>query len=169
LVYEGINFTKGDSMKKAYLLLAAVLCLVTAAFAGADFSGSWVLDPAKSDPMQMGRGGGGGNAPIEITLTITMSAAEMSVSRTTAMGAGETKYMLDGKENTASVQGGELKYKALWDGGNLTIAGTRTTQRGERPMKEVYSLSADGKVLTITSTRTGQQGETVRKQVFNKK
>ena len=53
--------------------------------------------------------------------------------------------------------------------GSLTIAGTRTTQRGERPMKEVYSLSADGKVLTIVSTRTGQQGETTRKQVFNKK
>ena len=77
--------------------------------------------------------------------------------------------MLDGKENTAPTQVGELKYKALWDGGNLTISGTRTTQRGERPMKEVYSLSADGKVLTIVSTRTGQQGETTRKQVFSKK
>lgn len=62
-----------------------------------------------------------------------------------------------------------MKYQAVWEGDNLTISGVRTTQRGERPMKEVYSLSADGKMLTIESTRTGQQGETIRKQVFNKK
>jgi len=153
-------------MKKANLLMAAVLCLVTAAFAGADFSGSWVLDAANSDQTQMGPGGG---APGETTMTIAMSATEMTVTRTTARGASENKYLLDGKENTAASQGGELKYKAVWDGGSLTISGTRTTQRGERPMKEVYSLSADGKVLTIVSTRTGQQGETTRKQVFNKK
>jgi len=154
-------------MKKANLLIAAVLCMAAAAFAGADFNGTWVLDVANSDQTQMGPGGGG--APAEVTVTITMSATDMTVNRTTARGASETKYALNGKENTASSQGGELKYTAVWDGGNLTIAGTRTTQRGERRMKEVYSLSADGKVLTIVSTRTGQQGETTRRQVFNKK
>jgi DNA-binding CsgD family transcriptional regulator len=154
-------------MKKMNLLLAGVLCMAIAASAGADFSGTWVLDPENSDQMRMGPGGGG--APTEITMTITMSPTEMTVSRTTARGASETKYVLDGKENTASTQRGELKYKAVWEGNSLTISGTRTTQRGERPMKEVYSISADGKVLTIVSTRTGQQGETTRKQVFNKK
>ena len=154
-------------MKKLNLLLAGVLCLATIAFAGADFSGSWVLDPANSDPMRMGPGGSG--APTEITMTITMSSTEMTVSRTTARGASETKYVLDGKENTSSTERGELKYKAGWEGDSLTISGTRTTQRGERPINEVYSLSADGKVLTISSTRSGQQGETTRKQVFNKK
>ena len=155
-------------MKKVYLLLAGVLCLAIAAFAGADFSGSWTLDPENSDQAQMGRGGGGGT-PTETTMTITMSPTEMTVSRTTARGTSETKYVLDGKENTSSTQRGELKYKAVWEGDSLTISGTRTTQRGERPMNEVYSLSADGKVLTIVSTLTGQQGETIRKQVFNKK
>lgn len=154
-------------MKKANLLMAGVLFVAAAAFAGADFSGTWVLDAANSDQTQMGPGGGG--APGETTMAIAMSATEMTVNRTTPRGASETKYVLDGKENTATSQGGELKYKAVWDGGSLTISGTRTTQRGERPMKEVYSLSADGKVLTIVSTRTGQQGETIRKQVFNKK
>ena len=170
-----IIFAKGEAMKKSVLLLIAVFCLAAAVFAGADFSGTWILDTAKSDPVQQGRGGGeggaggGGGAPAEVTMTITMAAAEMTVSRTTAMGANETKYKLDGTENTVSSQGGELKYKAVWDGGNMTISGTRITQRGERPMKEVYSLSADGKVLTIARTRTGQQGETTTKQVFNKK
>ncbi len=153
-------------MKKVNLMIAAMLCLATAAFAGADFSGTWVLDAANSDQTQMGPGGG---APAEVTMTVTMSATEMTVNRTTARGTSETKYALDGKENTVSSQGGELKYTAVWNGGSLTISGTRTTQRGERPLKEVYSLSGDGKVLTITSTRTGQQGETTRKQVFNKK
>jgi DNA-binding CsgD family transcriptional regulator len=161
------QISKGETMGKTSLFLAAVFFVGPIAFAGADFSGSWVLDPAKSDQMQMGRGGGG--APAEMTMTITMSPSEMTVSRTTARGPRETKYKLDGNENTSSTQGGELKYKAAWNGNSLTISGTRTTQRGERPIKEVYSLSDDGKVLTIASTRNGQQGETTTKQVFNKK
>ena len=175
-------------MKNVFLVLALVLCMVAVAYAAADFSGNWVLDPAKSDQQQMGRmggggapgggapgggapgGGPGGGAAMQSAMTIKMSAAEMTITRTTAMGESETKYVLDGKENTVTTQRGETKYKAVWDGGNLTISGTTTSQRGgERPMKEVYSLSADGKELTIASTRSGQQGETVRKQVYTKK
>ncbi len=176
-------------MKKAFLLVAVVLCLVTVVFAAADFSGTWVLDPAKSDAQQMGRGGagagggggaggaggpggragaGGGGAAQE--MTITMSSTEMTISRAAAGGASETKYVLDGKENKITQQNGETKYKAVWDGGTLTISGSRTSQRGgERPMKEAYSLSADGKALTVASTRSGQQGETISKRVYNKK
>ena len=184
-------------MKKAFLLLALVVCMVAVAYAGADFSGTWVLDPAKSDQPQARMGGGapggggpggggapgggapgmgapgggpGGGAGMQSTMTIKMSAAEMAITRTTAMGESETKYILDGKENTVTTQRGDTKYKAVWDGGNLTISGTTTSQRGgERPMKEVYSLSADGKELTIARTSSGQQGETVRKQVYTKK
>jgi hypothetical protein len=171
------NLTEGEIvMKKAFVVLVAVLCLATVVFAAADFSGTWVLDPSKSDQGQMGRGGRGGGeggpgggAPMEITMSITMTANEMTVSRTTPGGVNETKYVLDGKENTVTSQRGELKYKAAWEGNNLTISGTMATQRGDRPMKEVYSLSADGKELTLARTSSGQQSETVRKQVFNKK
>jgi hypothetical protein len=182
-------------MKKSFLLFAVIIGLVAFAVAAADFSGTWVLDPSKSDQNQrMGRGGaggpgggGGGGAAVgggaggpgggggqgggSQEMTIKMSPTEMTITRNSARGgAGETKYVLDGKENTSTTQGGELKYKATWDGGNLAISGTRTSQRGgESPMKEVYSLSADGKVLTIARTRSGQQGETTTKQVYNKK
>jgi hypothetical protein len=179
-------------MKKTCLLLAVVLCLVTVVFAAADFSGTWVLDPAKSDAQQMGRGGaggaggpgggpgggagggggrnGGGGGGAAQEMTITMSSTEMTISRAATGGTNETKYALDGKENKITQQNGELKYKAIWDGGTLTISGSRTSQRGgERPMKEAYSLSADGKVLTVASTRSGQQGETINKRVYNKK
>lgn len=187
---QGAINRKGETMKKSYLLFAVVFCLAAVfVLAAANFGGTWVLDTEKSDPAQMGRGGaggaggpggggaggaggaggpgggrGGGGGAQE--MTITMSATEMTISR----GTNETKYMLDGKENTATTRGGEIKYKAVWDGGNLTISGTRTSQRGgESPMKEVYSLSADGKVLTVASTRSGQQGETINKRVYNKK
>ena len=175
-------------MKKACLLFAVILCLVVVVFAAADFSGTWVLDTAKSDPVQMGRGGaggpgggaggpgggaggpGGGAGGGSQEMTIKMSSTEMTISRAAASGTNETKYVLDGKESTTTTRGGELKYKAVWDGGTLTISGTRTSQRGgESPMKEVYSLSADGKVLTVASTRSGQQGETTTKRVYNKK
>jgi hypothetical protein len=170
------KLTEGEIvMKKAFLLFALVLCLATLVVAAVDFSGTWVLDPSKSD-QRMGRGGRGGGeggpgggAPVEITMSITMTGNEMTVSRTTPAGANETKYVLDGKENTATTQRGDLKYKAVWEGSSLVISGTTSTQRGDRPMKEAYSLSADGKELTIARTTSGQQGETVRKQVFNKK
>lgn len=158
-------------MKKALLLIAIGLCLSAVAVAGIDFSGTWVLDPAKSDPMAGGRGGGGGGAaptgPVEIV--VTQAGNDLTITRSFGGTAMETKYTMDGAEHTATSQRGDLKYKAVLGADGLTVTGTRTTQRGDQPMKEAYTLSADGKVLTIATTRTGQQGETTTKQVYNKK
>jgi hypothetical protein len=165
-------------MKKALLLFAIGLCLVAAAYA-ANMSGTWVLDPAKSDQMGGGRqggaagaaggagqrGGGGGAAEI----TIAQTATEFSITRTQGGNPSETKYTTDGAEHTLSTQRGDTKYKAVWSGDILTISGTRAGRNGDTPFKEAYSVSADGKVLTIASTRQGQDGETTTKQVYNKK
>jgi hypothetical protein len=162
-------------MKKAYLLLIVGLCLVALAMAAPDFSGTWVMNAEKSDQMG-GRAGGGGGARGGGRggmgggeMVIKMSGSEMTVSQNFGGNSMDTVYTLDGAEHTTTARGGDLKYKATWSGETLTIEGTTTTQRGERPMKESYSLSADGKELTIASTRTGQQGETVTKRVYDKK
>ena len=156
-------------MKKACLLFAIGLCLVAVALAAANMSGTWVLDPAKSDPMGGGRGGGGGAPAGPVEIVIAQTAADLTITRSFGGNAMETKYITDGAEHTATSQRGDLKYKASWSGGELSVTGTRTTQRGDQPMKEAYSVSADGKVLTIASTRTGPNGEQVNKQVYNKK
>lgn len=157
-------------MKSKWVLITVFLlaaCMAVWALAAKDFSGTWVLDPSKSDQMMGGRGGG---APRTVEIVIAHSGNEFTITRTFQGNAMETKYILDGAEHTqSSGRGGELKYKAAWDGDNLVISGTRVTQRGEMPMKEVYSLSEDGKVLTIATTRSGPQGEQVFKRVYNRK
>jgi len=157
-------------MKRAYLVLGIGLCLVALAIAAPNFSGTWVMNPSKSD--QPGGGGGGGRGGGGMgggEMTITQTGNEMTVTRTMGQNTVETKYVLDGAEHTVNTGRGDLKYKAVWSGEKLTISGTQTTQRGDSPMKAEYSLSADGKELTIANTRQGQSGETVMKSVYDKK
>jgi hypothetical protein len=160
-------------------LLVFGIALLALAVAAPNFSGAWIRDKAKSDPMGMGRpggGGGGGQAPdVEVTLTIKQDANSFETS--TQRGdrpPRETKYTLDGKENTTTTQRGSTVSKSKWNGDVLVIEGVQkfTNQAGdamEMKFKDEYSLSADGKVLTVTNTSSGPQGERTSKQVYNKK
>ena len=60
------------------LIAAIVLPFSARAQGKADFSGTWTLDTAKSDPPPQGRGGGGGGGGG--TLTIKQTASELSVT-----------------------------------------------------------------------------------------
>lgn len=62
-----------------------------------------------------------------------------------------------------------LKYKAVLSGNSVHITGTQSSQSGDRPVDQTYTLSADGKTLTLASIRQGQNGPTTRKQVYDKK
>jgi len=162
-------------MKRALLLLAIALCLAAVVIAAPDFSGTWVLNAEKTaaaNPQPAGGGGGAGGRGGGMgggEMTIKMTATEMTISRTMGQNVQETKYILDGKENTVNTGRGDLKYKATWGGDVLTIAGTQSSTRGDSPYKAEYSLSADGKTLTVANTRQGQSGEMVTKQIYDKK
>jgi DNA-binding CsgD family transcriptional regulator len=160
-------------MKRALLLLAIALCLAAVVIAAPDFSGTWVLNAEKTaaaNPQAAGGGGGGrGGGMGGGEMTIKMTATEMTISRTMGQNVQETKYILDGKENTVNTGRGDLKYKATWGGDVLTIAGTQSSTRSDSPYKAEYSLSADGKTLTVANTRQGQSGEMVTKQIYDKK
>ena len=71
-------------------------------------------------------------------------------------------------EHVATPQA-SLKYKAVLSGNSVHITGTQSSQSGDRPVDQTYTLSADGKTLTLTSVRQGQNGPTTRKQVYDKK
>ena len=68
---------------KRVMLLALIAALVlpfsARAQGKADFSGTWTLDTAKSDPPPQGRGGGGGGGGGG-TQTIKQTASELSVT-----------------------------------------------------------------------------------------
>lgn len=181
-------------MKRSNLIMTvSIMTLFVAATmlaAGVNFSGTWVRDKDKSDPMQMGGrgpggpggggqrpGGGGGMANAEITLVLKQTGDDFLLTRKIVAGGQERppieqKFTLDGKENVNSSGRGELKSKSKWNKDKLVIEGSQkvNTPNGEFEIeiKDEYSLSADGKVLTVTTTRTTPGGEQTAKQVYNK-
>jgi hypothetical protein len=166
-------------MKKAFVLVFGFLLLASLALAQGktpDFSGTWVLDKAKSDPMMGGRGGGGGGQPgmmPDVTLTIEHSGTTLKIKRVTKTEQGDRvqdlAYTTDGKENTnPGGRGGEVKSKSTWDGAKLVTKWTQETPQGSSEVTEVRSLSADGKTLTIETTRVFQGEPRTTKQIFNK-
>lgn len=157
-------------MRKALLLFALGLGLVAVAVAGVDFSGTWAFDAAKSD---QGRGGGGGGRGFGGgDMTIKQTGNELTISRTFGENTIDTKYIMDGAEHSVETQGmmgGTMKYKAELSGSTLSITGTRTTQRGESPINQKYTLSEDGKSLTMVNVMNMGGQEMTMKQVYNKK
>jgi hypothetical protein len=160
------------------LIVAAALALPTLAMAQGktDFSGTFMMDEAKSDPAPAGRGGGGGGGGgrggggTASKLVIKQTAGEVSIERTLANGPETVVFKLDGSESTNKMGMGEGKSKATWDGANLVV---NTTQQLQTPngnvditTKDVYSMA--GGVLTVTTTRTTARGDTTRKIVYNK-
>jgi hypothetical protein len=157
------------------LAAALVVPFMAQAQAKPNFSGTWTLDQAKSDPPPQrggggggggGRGGGGGGGgrggggPI----TIVQSAADIKI--------GEATYKLDGSESVNQMQGRggpqEVKSKARWEGNTIVIESTRDMGGMSITTKEVRSLSADGKEMTVQTTNQTPQGEMTRKTVFTK-
>ena len=164
-------------MKKVVLFtLVAVTAFAVGAFAQTpNFSGKWVLDPAKTEmggapgggPPGGGgaRGAGGGMAgPI----TITQTATEMTIEQTMGENVMKTVYRLDGKESVNEGRGGmKSTYVSKWDGAKLLTTIKRETQQGTRESTEVRSLAADG-TMVVETTSQGPSGPTTRKMVYNK-
>ena len=135
----------------------------------ANFSGAWVLNQEKSTLPQGGQGGGQRMGGGEFT--VTQDATTLTQTRTGQDGTTrETKYVLDGKENTITTQRGETKYTAKWsaDGKSLTLVTKMSFNDNEFTSTSIWSLK-DAKTLSIESTRQGQNGEVKSTMVYDKK
>jgi hypothetical protein len=158
----------------ALLICILALALPAATFAQSkpDFSGSWTLDQAKSDPPPQRGGGGGGGGGGRMggggPVTIKMTANELSITSEGRGGPQTLTYKLDGTESTNEMQGRggpmQVKSKAKWDGSKIVIETTRDTQNGPVTTTETRSLSADGKEMTVET----KFGENSRKTVYTK-
>jgi hypothetical protein len=124
-----------------------------AARAHPDFTGTWTLDPAKSE---------GPMVPTSATLKVTQDEKSMKVERTTtAMGmtrTGTATYALDGSpsKNTVSANGQSVDFNstAEWSENVLVIKTTADFGGGAFSGTERYSLSDDKKTLVIASEAT---------------
>ena len=143
------------------LAAALVVPFIAQAQAKPDFSGTWTLDAAKSDPAPAGRGGRGGGGGAAGPVTIKQSATEITI--------GMNTYKLDGSETEIQGRGGVQKAKATWDGAKLVITTNIDARGAAITTKAVRSLSTDGKEMTVENTVTGMpQGGGTTKQVYTK-
>ncbi len=144
-------------MKRKLLMLVAMLAPMMAA----DFSGSWMLNVAKSQYGQF-------PAPDVMMRTVKMAGTQLTMStyQKGAQGevASELKYTTDGKP---SVNGASTGI-ARMEGDALVIESSREVQGAKLTQRDTWTLSPDKKTLTVQSHVKLPNGEFDVKQVFEK-
>jgi hypothetical protein len=146
-------------------LLTLALGLVQAQ-AKTDFSGTWKLNPSKSDFGQM-------PAPDSITEKITHQDPSLKANVATTGGMQgdmtyDMSYTTDGKECVNHIGDNELKSTLKWDSDDLVVESKGSFGGDEFTAKGRWSLSSDGKTLTVTQHFTSAMGEGDVKEVFDK-
>lgn len=139
----------------------ALFSLALPLAAAPNFSGSWMLNLAKSQYGQF-------PAPEVMLRTVQMQGGTLSMSTYQKGAQGEVttelKYTLDGKP---SVNGANTGI-AQWLGDTLVIESTREAQGAKLTQRDVWSLSPDGRTLTVATKVKLPGGEFDVKQVFEK-
>lgn len=169
-------------MKRIVISLATVSVLVASAWAAGaaatNFSGTWVLDKAKTEGLspQM--------ANVDsITWIVTQNDKTISVESKVVAGGQERpsqalSYNLDGSETTAELGGqmpGKANLKAKWmeDGKILELSAVehRTAQGQEftATRTDHWELAEGGKVLKVHRKSENPRGTQETKYYFTKK
>ena len=136
------------AVKVLALSIGAVAVLLSASAAGAqqaDHSGTWVLDPTRSDSAIQSE------STEPITLIITMGPSDVSIERREGAGSLTFSYRANGSP-TISTVGSERTVGTLrWDGPKLV---TETVYLGANPLAqiEVRTVSSDGREMVIETT-----------------
>lgn len=157
------------------LSLCCVLVLGSVSAAGTDFSGTWVLDKAKSEGLQ------GAMAGVDQTWVVSQDAKTLTVE--TQFSGGEREmpaqkrtYNLDGSETTAEVTGrmpGKAALKAKWMGEILELNSLRNVniQGNDVTIKSTdhWELADGGKTLKVHRTTETPRGSQESKLTLTKK
>ncbi|SPE31082.1 conserved exported hypothetical protein [Candidatus Sulfopaludibacter sp. SbA3] len=148
-------------------LVTLALIAASVSFAAApDFTGTWKLNPAKSDF-------GPFPAPSSMTQKVSHAEPKLAVEVKMAGDQGEFEfkqsYTTDGKECVNQGFGGsESKSVLKWDSDTLVIDTKGAFGDNAYTMKDKWSLSEGGKVLTILRHFSGGMGDTDQRIVFDK-
>lgn len=141
--------------------LLAVLILSLPLAAAPNFSGSWMLNVAKSQYGQF-------PAPEVMLRTVEMQGTQLTMKTYQKGAQGEVttelKYTTDGKPTVNGANTGS----AAWYGDTLVIESSREAQGARLTQRDSWSLSPDGKTLTVSTKVKLPNGEFDVKQVFEK-
>jgi len=129
--------------------LVAVYFAATIAAAGKpDFSGSWRLDPPKSNfgPLPV---------PAKYERVIDQNGAMVHVTTHQATGAGEqaiqTHFRTDGEFVENRYKTGVARVSGRWDADRLEVETRRELQGKALTSVEIWTLSPDRRTLTVKS------------------
>lgn len=159
------------------LVCALAIEVWAAGPAPANFSGTWVLDKAKSDALN------GPMAGADITMVVTQDGKQLTTETTYTGGQRETPtqkatYNLDGSETTVEMTGrmaGKATLKAKWmgDGNALELSSVQNVNVQGNDVtitrQDHWELAEGGKVLNVHRKSESPRGTQELKLVFNKK
>ena len=168
-------------MKRTLALLSLFSVLMVGFWsvgaAATDFSGTWVLDKAKSEGLQ------GPMANIDQTWVVTQDAKTLAVE--TSFSGGEQprppqkrSYNLDGSETTMDVTGrmpGKATMSAKWQGDGKILELNQVTKANFQgndvtiTTMEHWELADGGKTLKVHRKSESPRGSQETKLVLTKK
>jgi hypothetical protein len=133
----------------AVVMLASLVALSSARAQGKpDFSGSWKMDPSRSESAAQAQ-------PIgPVTLVITQASNELKIETTRTPGGSIVTYKLDGSK--VAIPDGTAT--AHWDGMALVTEAVLEVQGQTVSTKETRTLSADGNEMFVDRTLVVQHG-----------
>jgi len=132
---------------------------------GPDFSGTWVLDTAKSD-LGMNNPAAKQMPMHKVSLILRQTASQLTIERST----GDTAvYNLDGSESINSLPSGSQATTLMKWAGDTLVAKTTSNIGGQSvEMTDVRSLDASGQVMTVHVTRQTPRSEVKQTLIYNK-
>jgi hypothetical protein len=148
-------------LRTAHAVFTLTLISSVAVFAqkGANLSGTWITDPARSESAHQA-------TPVgPITLVISQTPKEIIIETRTdakdksSVANEKLTYRLDGSENTMVGASGEsVVCKARWDGLDLIADTVRNLNDSTVTTHWVLRISETGNEITIRKTLTVQHG-----------
>jgi hypothetical protein len=135
-------------------VLVTALALPAAAHAQGkpNFSGTWTMDPSRSESAVQ-------NEPIgPVTIVISQTDGEVRIETTRAQGKSVVTYKLDGSE--IKIPGGTAK--THWDGSTLITEAVRDVQGQTVTTKETRRLASDGAEMLVETMLVVQHGYSLR-------
>jgi hypothetical protein len=128
---------------------ALTFLAASAAFAAVkpDFSGTWKMDPARSESAHQDVPIG----PVELVIHQTANALTLETRRS-------EKEVLEFKLDGAEAVNGSVTTKAHWNGTKLVLETVRDINGATITTMQTFQLVANGKEIIIDKTLTVQHG-----------
>jgi hypothetical protein len=130
-----------------HLALALLLVSLPLAAKKPDFSGTWKMDPARSESAHQDVPIG----PVELVIHQTANALTLETHRT------ETELLTFQLNGTEAANGG-VTTKAHWNATKLTLETIRDINGSTVTTMQIFQLAANGKEIIIDKTLTVQHG-----------